>query len=135
MLLTVAAKPNTLTATKFTFVVPGNQIWRVRSVVATVNTGTGGQPNRGYTLQYTDGTTVVAQVGADDGGTQPASGTITWANAPGGISAAGSTFSSIAPLADTNLRPGYNIIGTIVNSVAGDAWQTAIVWYSYVDSR
>lgn len=134
MLLTVAAKPNSLTATSFTFVVIGSQQWRPRSVVATVTTAAGGQPNRGYTLAFTDGTNTVAQVGAADGGTEPASGTITWANAPAAMSAAGNLFSSIAPIPDLILNPGYNIVGTIINPHAGDTWDTALVWYEYVDT-
>lgn len=134
MLLTVAVKPNTLTATSFTYIVIGSQLWRPRSVVMTVSTAAGGQPNRAYLLQFTDGTTTVAQVGAADGGTEPATGTITWANAPSAISAAGSKFTSIAPIPDLDLPPGYNIVGSIINPHAGDTINTAIVWYDYTDT-
>jgi hypothetical protein len=134
VLLTVAFVPNTLTAISFTYIVPGNQQWRPRSVLATVTTGAGGQPNRGYTLAFTDGTNTVAQVGADDNGAEPASGTITWANAPSASSAAGSTFSSIAPIPDLILNPGYHIVGTILHPAGADTWVSAIVWYEYVDT-
>ncbi len=132
MLLTVAFTPTTLTATQFVYVVPGNQQWRPRSVVATVTTGAGGQPNRGYTLAFTDGTTTVAQVGNQDNGTEPATGTLTWANMSAATVAAGSKFSSVAPIPDLVLNPGYNIVGTIVNPAGADTWVTAIVWYDYV---
>lgn len=131
MLLAVATKPDVLTATGFTFVVPGNQRWRPRSVVATVTTAVGGQPNRGYTLTITDGTTTVAQVGNTDAGTEPASGTLTWADTSGASSAAGSTFSSIAPIPDLSIEPGYHIVGAIVNAHAGDTWVSATVWYDF----
>lgn len=131
MLLTVDPAPDSQTATSFTFVVPGDQLWIVRSVVATVSTDTGGQPTRGYMLQVTDGTNVVAQSGNTDGGTEPATGTLTWANAPGAESSAGAVFSAIAPFPNLTLKPGYNIIGTIVNSVGADAWISALVWYDF----
>ena len=126
------AGPNTLTATTFTFVGPGSQQWRPRSVLATVTTVAGGQPNRGYLLQITDGTTTVASVGNDDNGTEPASGTLTWADAPGASSAAGSSFASIAPIPTLVLNPGYTIVGTIVNAMAGDTWVSALVWYEFL---
>lgn len=134
MLLQVATKPASLTAFTFTYIVPGNQQWRPRSVVATVTTAAGGQPNRGYTLQFTDGTTVVAQVGNTDNGTEPASGTLTWTNAPAATNKAGSTFTSVAPIPDLVLNPGYNIVGTITNPAGSDTWVTAIVWYDYVQT-
>lgn len=132
MLLTVDAAPDTLTATEFRFVVPGAQQWALRSVVATVTTDTGGQPARGYLLQITDGTNLVAQVGNTDNGTEPAAGTLTWANAPSASSNAGNAFTSIAPIPGLVLNPGYTIIGTIVNPVGIDAWLTALVWYEFV---
>lgn len=134
MLLTVAFTPTSLTATAFTYVVPGNQQWRPRSVVATVTTDTGGQPNRGYVLAFTDGTATVAQVGNDDNGTEPADGTLTWANCPAASSAAGNLFTSVAPIPDLILNPGYHIVGTIINPAAADMWVTAVVWYEYVDT-
>lgn len=135
MLLAVAAAPNTLSAFTFTFVVPGNQIWFPRSVVATVTTAVGGQPHRGYTLQFTDGTTVVAQVGNADNGTEPASGTLTWANCADATNAAGSTFTSVAPIPALSLKAGYTIVGTIVNPAGADTWATARVWYDYAETN
>ena len=135
MLRQVATKPATLTATTFTYVVPGNQRWTPLSVVATVTTGVGGQPNRGYTLTFTDGTTTVAKVGADDNGTEPASGTLTWADAPDQTVKAGSVFVSVAPIPKMTLYPGYTIVGTIVNPAGADTWVTAVVWYDYVDTE
>lgn len=131
MLLTVDPAPDSQTATEFVFVVPGDQLWIVRSVVATVSTDTGGQPDRGYLLSVTDGTNVVAQSGNQDGGTEPAVGTLTWANAPMAESEAGNTFSALAPFPNLTLKPGYNIVGTIVNPVGVDAWVNALVWYDF----
>lgn len=129
--LKVKAIPDSLSTTSFTFVVPGKERWRLRSVVGTVSTAVGGQPNRAYTLAITDGTTTVAQTGAADGGTEPASGTITWADCTNALSAAGTKFSSVAPIPRLDLIAGYHIVGTIINPHAGDAWGTAIVWYEY----
>lgn len=137
MLLTVDAAPDTPDAFTFSFTVPGAQQWALRSVVATVSTDTGGQPSRGYLLQVTDGTNLVAQVGNADNGTEPATGTLTWANAPAAGSSAGALFTSVAPIPSLVLNPGYTIIGTIVNPAGADAWLTALVWYqfTYTDGR
>lgn len=100
---------------------------------ATVATAVGGQPNRGYTLSITDGTNVVAKVGAADNGTEPATGAITWTDTSAGSSAAGNLFASVAPIPKVALDPGYQIIGDIVNPHAGDQWLSAVVWYVFAN--
>ena len=132
--LKVNAAPDSISATEFVFVVPGHRQWRLRSVYATVSTAVGGQPNRGYTLSITDGTNTVAKSGAADNGTEPASGAITWTDAPAASSKAGQLFASVGSLAALDLDPGYRIIGDIVNAHAGDAWVSAVVWYEYTDT-
>lgn len=134
MLLDVVAAELTAPATTFSFVVPGDRVWSLRSIVAVVNTDAGGQPDRGYTLAITDGTTLVARVGADDNGTEPAELTITWADAPAGTVQAGAVATSIAPLPRLTLKPGYVITGTIVNPVGTDTWISAVAWYEYTPS-
>lgn len=134
MLLTVAFKPTSIAATTFVYVVPGNQQWRPRSVVATVFADVGGYPNRGYTLAFTDGTNTVALAGNQDNGLEPVTGTLTWANTPSGTAQVPGFFTSIAPIPDLLLNPGYHIEGTIINPAAGDSWLTALVWYEYVDT-
>lgn len=103
-------------------------------MLAVASTASGGQPNRGYTLGITDGTSLVAQVGADDGGDEPATVTATWADAPAGIVSSGSLCTVVAPLPALTLKPGYVITGTIVNAVTDDTWLSALVWYDYVAS-
>jgi hypothetical protein len=137
VLLTVATAPDLLTATAFTFVIPGAQQWYPRSVCATVATAPGGINVRSYLLQITDGTNLVAQVGAADGNVDPATGTVTWANAPAALSATTGQFSSLGPLPDLVLNPGYVITGTILNPFGADTWVSAVVWYDfrYTDGR
>lgn len=132
MLLTVNTTPDEFSANDFTFTVPGDQRWNLRSVVATVSTDVGGQPGRDYILQITDGTNIVAQVGNSDGGIEPAFGTLTWANAPAATSSAGNQFSSIAPIPTLILNPGYTVYGSIFGQAPLDAFITAAVWYEFV---
>jgi hypothetical protein len=117
--------------TTFTFTVPGDQQWTIRSVCAVATRAAGGIPNRAYTLVVTNGTVTVAAVGADDAGTEPGSCTVTWANTPGGTTASAATGISIAPLGPLVLPPGYKLTGTIVGAVAGDTWASAVAWYDY----
>jgi hypothetical protein len=134
MLLQVNAQPNTLTGTTFSFVVPGHQLWMVRSVVAVASTHVGGQPNRGYTLTIARGTTTVAKAGADDAGTEPATVTVTWADMPASSVGAGNVGTSVGAVTFPTIEPGYVLTGTILNSVAGDAWTSATCWFEFVDS-
>lgn len=134
MPLKVNTQPDTIDVFTFVFVVPGLQAWRPRSVVATVQTAAGGTGGRGYTLELTDGTNVVAQVPANDGGNDPAVGTITWTSAPAALSTAGPLFTSLAPIPKLTIVAGYTIVGTIVNPTPGDTWVDALVWYDYQDT-
>lgn len=133
MLLVVTAA-ELVAADVFQFVVPGDRIWHVRSVLAVAATDVGGQPDRGYTLGITDGTSLVAQVGAEDNGTEPATVTITWCDAPAGTVEAGALATSVAPLPRLTLKPGYVITGTILNPTGTDAWVSAVAWYEYTPS-
>jgi hypothetical protein len=118
----------------FFFVVPGHQIWYPRSFRATASRQPGGFPNRAYTLTITDGTTVVAAVGAVDDGAEPGTCEITWCDTPAAHVAAGAVGVSVAPLGPFMLKPGYVITGAIVGAAAGDTWVDAAAWFDFVYS-
>lgn len=131
-LTAVDFQPVGLGDTSVIWTVPGDQEWSLRSVCVRVTTGAGGTPNRSYLLQLTDGSNIVATIGAFDGTADPATGTVTWCNAPGAISTAGSVFVSNAPVPGVTLLPGYTVEAFVSHSQAGDAIDTAAVWYDYV---
>lgn len=131
MLLAVQPATIGIISTIFGFQVPGHQIWKPRSFRATATRGAGGAPDRSYLLTITDGTNVVAAIGADDAGTEPGSIDVTWALMPAAVSSAGAFAVSVAPLAPFSLRPGYQITGTILGAVSGDAWTDVVAWYDY----
>jgi hypothetical protein len=130
--LEVVTQPQTFTPTTFSFVVPGRQRWTLRSVRADVDRAVGGAPNRAYMLTVTDGTSIVAQAGADDAGTEPGTASITWCNCPAGSVAAGSDGVVVAPVPNLVLAAGYVIAGEILNPAGADAWLDAVVWLDYV---
>lgn len=129
--------PTTLAATitpaspTFAFLVPGDKLWAIRSIVAVAHTAIGGAPDRGYMLSVATSTGNVMVVGASDAGTEPATVTITWANAPGSTVTAGAIGTVVAPFASPVLYPGYTLTGTIDNPAVGDTWISATVWYDY----
>lgn len=131
MTLKVNTAPDTLTAVTFTFVVPGNEVWRLRSVRADATRFAGGAPDRAYSLTITDGTSVVLAVGAGDAGDEPGVCSITWTDADPSVTTAGADGVSVAPVAPLALTRGYVIIGTILNPAAGDTWADAVAWYDY----
>jgi len=120
--------------TTFTFMVPGHQRWQLRSVVATVARAAGGTPNRSYSLTVANGQTVVASAPAADTGTEPGTGTVTWADAPSNVLASGTVMSSLAPLPRLVIPAGYVVTGTIINPAGADTWASAIVWVEYVNA-
>lgn len=132
MTLKVVTVPTSFSATTFVFQVPGNERWTLRSVRADVNRAVGGAPNRAYSLSVTDGTSTVAQAGADDAGAEPGVTSITWCDCPAGTVAAGSDGVVVAPLPNLTVAPGYQIVGTIIGAVAGDQWADALVWLDYL---
>lgn len=132
MTLEVVTAPNLFTPTSFTFVVPGRQRWTLRSVRADVARAVGGAPARAYLLTVTDGTSLVAQQGADDAGTEPGTTSITWCNCPAATVTAGPDGVVVAPVPNLVLDAGYQIVGTILNPAAGDQWNDAVVWLDYV---
>jgi hypothetical protein len=134
VLLQVNAKPNTLSGTGFTFVVPGHQLWTVRTVVAVASTHVGGAPNRAFQLVVTRPPNTVIAAAADDAGTEPATVTVTWANVPASSIGAGNIGISVGAVAIPTLEPGYVITGTILNPAASDAWTAATAWYTFADS-
>lgn len=131
MLLSVQPIPIGIISTFFGVVVPGHQTWYPRSFFAIAQRGAGGAPDRSYLLTISDGTNVVATVGADDNGTEPGTCEITWAQTPAATVAAGATGVTVAPLAALVLPAGYQILGSILNPVAGDAWVSATAWFDY----
>lgn len=133
MLKTVLAAP-TVGNGPFTFVVPGQETWTILSLVATVQRGAGGTPNRSYLLTFTDSANAVALAPAADAGTEPGTGTITWANAPAAVLAAGSIVTVLAPLPLLVLPSGYQIVGTIERAAVADQWATALVWVEFTYS-
>ncbi len=133
MTLEVVTQPDTLTAVTFTFVVPGHQQWTLRSVRADVSRAVGGAPMRAYTLTVTDGTSIVAQSGAADAGTEPGVCSITWCDCPASAVATGTDGVVVAPLPNLVIPAGYVITGTIVNPAGADTWSDANVWLDYVN--
>jgi len=133
LLQVVRAEPASLGIT-FVFVVPGHQVWLPRTFTALANRAAGGIPNRAYTLTITDGTSVVARVGAADAGTEPGTCQVTWGNTAANAIGAGGVGTSVAPLGPFTLKPGYVITGTIENPAVGDAWVSASCWTDFVYS-
>lgn len=129
----VVNKPDTLTATTFTFVVPAGEIWSLRTVVAFAARGVGGIPNRAYRLDITNGTNIVSAFGALDGGAEPGSCEITWGGVDSDNVAVGNVGVTDAPMKVDRLPTGYQIIGTILGAVAGDTWFSALVWCDFVN--
>lgn len=131
MLLSVQPVELTIPTLTFRVVVPGHQRWWLRSITANAQRAAGGTPGRGYTLSVTDGTTIVAEVGAQDNGTDPGGCFVTWANCPAASVAAGSIGVTVAPLPVVALNPGYQLVGEIVNPAAGDTWADVTAWYDF----
>lgn len=132
MAKTTYAAASVAANTPFTFTVPGQRIWRVLSIVATLSRAVGGTPNRALQLAITNGTATLALLPADDAGTEPGTLTVTWTNGIPASVASGATGVSLGPLPDMSLPPGYKLIGTVLNGVATDQWTAATVW---VDER
>lgn len=130
MLLSVQPAAITPPALTFTFTVPGQQTWYPRSFRATSDRASGG-PNRAYLLQITDGTNVVAAIGAEDAGDEPGSCIVTWCDTPNAAVHAGAQGVVVAPLPPLVLKPGYIITGTILNPAAGDSWTDVVVWFDF----
>lgn len=118
----------------FMFTVPGDKKWTIRSVLAVASRQPGGAPDRAYTLTVATSTGPVTSSGAADNGTEPGTCTITWTNAPSATVEAGSVGVTIAPFNPPELQPGYTVVGTILNAAAGDEWESAVVWYEYVNT-
>lgn len=133
MPLQVNFTPDTIDPFTFTFVVPGHQLWRLRSVRADVARDIGGMPDRSYRLEVTNGTSVVVASPAGDAGDEPGTTSITWTNANPSAVGAGSDGVVVAPLAPLSLPPGYVIVGTILTAELGDMWLRAVAWYDYVN--
>lgn len=131
MLLTTLAAELAPGDQTFTFVVPGDKQWKIRSVYAVAARDTGGAPDRAYTLTVATSTGIVLAVGAADAGSEPGDCTVTWTNAPGATSEAGMHGVTLAPFNPPTLQPGYTIVGTIVNPAAADEWSLATVWYDF----
>jgi len=131
MTLQVNAQPSGLETVAFTFVVPGNQQWKLRSVLGVAEREPGGIPNRSYALTVTDGTNIVAASGAADAGTEPGSCTVTWCDSDASSVGAGSVGVSVAPLPPLILDAGYVITATITSPASGDQWVSAVAWYDF----
>lgn len=131
MLLAVTPCIFTPGDTQIHWVVPGHQTWSPRSFRGTAIRDSGGAPDRSYSLVVTDGTSVVALVGADDNGTEPGTCDVTWASCPAATIASGSEGISVAPLAVMKLPAGYTVSLVINNAVGGDQWDSAVAWYDY----
>lgn len=131
MTLKVNTQPDSLLATVFTFVVPGNEVWKLRAVRADCDRAAGGAPDRAYSLQITDGTSPVLEVGAADAGTEPGTCSVTWTDADPSSTTAGADGVSVAPIAPLVLTRGYVITVTILSPAVGDTWVDAVAWYDY----
>lgn len=115
----------------FRFVVPGHQRWSLRSIFAVASRAVGGTPDRAYLLTVTNGSVIVAQVGAADAGTEPGTCDVTFANTPAAAVSAGPLGVTVAPFAPPPLEPGYVIEGTILNPAAADSWVSAVAWFDF----
>lgn len=120
--------------TSFTFTVPGNERWTVKSVCATFGRAPGGVPNRGYLLNIQASGFTLASVGAPDVGTEPGTDIVTWSDAPASAASFGGQGFVAAPFAAVLLDPGYVLLGNIVNPVVGDTVDIATAWVEYVAS-
>lgn len=130
MLLSVQPAEIDVPTLDFSFMVPGQQTWYPRSFRATADRATGG-PDRAYLLQITDGTNVVAAIGAPDAGDEPGQCTVTWCDTPNASVHSGPTGIVIAPLPRLVLAPGYIITFTITGSASGDTWDNAVAWFDF----
>jgi hypothetical protein len=134
MLLTTARATITGTVTTFTITVPGQQLWRLRSVIATATRAAGGAPNRAYQLAVTNGATTLVVCPAADAGTEPGTITATWTDTNSASVASGSVGVTVGPLGLIVIPSGYKIVGTILSPAVGDTWNTATAWYEYSDT-
>lgn len=132
MLLTTSEATIVQPTLQFLFVVPGDQRWVLRSIRAICARDVGGLPVRAYTLVTSDGSNIVAAVGAADAGTEPGQCSITWANVPAAAVASGSDGIVVAPLGPVVLPAGYTVAGNIVGGAALDTWVSAVAWYDFV---
>lgn len=114
--------------TPFTVTVPAQEQWKVLSVCAVCARAAGGVPNRSFQLALTDGTNTFVTSPAADAGTEPGTCTVTWCNGSPSSVASGATGVSLGPLTPVNIVPGYQLIGTVLASAAGDQWTSAVVW-------
>lgn len=130
-MLTTLAATITPGDQSFTFTVPGDKLWTVRSVIAVASRAVGGAPDRAYTLVVNTSTGPVAAVGAPDRGTEPGQCTVTWANAPASAVDAGNLGVVLAPFNPPVLYPGYTITGAIIAAAGADTWLRATVWYDF----
>lgn len=112
----------------FTFTVPGQRIWRILTVAATLTRAVGGTPTRALQLAITNGTTTILTSPAADAGTEPGTLTATWANAQPAAIASGATGITLGPIPTVTVYPGYILTGTVLNAAAGDQWTRALVW-------
>ena len=134
MLTNVTANKLTGAHTTFTVTVPGQQNWQLRSVYAAVTRGSGGTPNRFYTLTITDQTHTLATVAAADAGTDPGTCTVTWADVGAASLGSGSAGVSLAPIPLLAIPAAYQLVVAIVNSVSGDTFTQVNCWYDYQDT-
>lgn len=134
MPLTTLAAPIDGPTILFQFIVPGDKLWKIRSVLAVATRDVGGTPDRTFLLTVSTSTGPVLAVAADDAGAEPGICTVTWTNAPGSHSDAGPLGVSLAPFNPPTLYPGYVITGSIENGAAGDTWESATVWYDFTPS-
>lgn len=132
MLLAVTPAIFQVGQTEIQWVVPGHQTWYPRAFRARAERDTGGAPDRSYSLTVTDGTSVVATVGADDNGTEPGFCDITWCDAPAATVANTNLGVTVAPLPGMKLPGGYIIRLVINNNVGVDQWIDAVAWYDFL---
>lgn len=112
----------------FTITVPGQRIWRILAVSATLSRAVGGTPNRALQLAVTNGTVTILTSPAADAGTEPGTLTATWTNAQPTVASSGSTGVTLGPLPVVSVYPGYVLTGTVLNAATGDAWTAAYFW-------
>lgn len=116
----------------FTIVVPGQQVWNVLSVRATISRDNGGTGTRTLVATVTDGTTQVVSSPVVDTAPDPGDLQVTWSAIATVASAdADNPFTNV-PLPAMVIPAGYTIIGSIVNPQPFDQWTLAVAWVDIV---
>jgi hypothetical protein len=129
--LKVVTAPAVAANTPFVIIVPGQETWRVISIVGVCSRAAGGIPNRSFQLAVGDATRTVVVTPAADAGTEPGTCTVTWCNGNPAAVSAGATGVSLGPLPNIDIPPGYRLTGSVLSGTVTDQWTSALAWVDY----